>query len=330
MRRQRSNNFFILICGPTGSGKTDLSYLLAREFPIEIINCDVGQFYEPLSIGTAKPPWQDSSVPHHLFDCLAEPRDFTVLEYRKRMQALMDEIWRRGAFPVVVGGSLFYAKSLFFPPEETAPLGVEESEESPVTNTSTGLSNEQLWQELFAIDPERAIKIDQHDRYRTQRALDLWRTTGQLPSSRKPKFQPLADFHIFCTVRDREELYQRINSRVMLMLQEGWVREADSLPLLWKAFLMRKKILGYPEIISCLEDHTVAGCSVNSALIEVLQRKTRNYAKRQMTFWRSFKKNIEEAAGRVVTSEVNLTLSSVDLYLNHMRDVINNQIEETV
>src|SRR5690349_15281965 len=100
MKHQSYRNFFLIICGPTGSGKTDLSYHVAQHFPVEIINCDIGQFYTPLTIGTAKPLWQDNPLPHHLFDCIDQPMNMTVKDYRERVIEVMQGIWQRGALPV--------------------------------------------------------------------------------------------------------------------------------------------------------------------------------------------------------------------------------------
>lgn len=314
------NKFFLVLCGPTGSGKTDLSYALAQRFAIEVINGDVGQLYAPLSIGTAKPAWQESSIPHHLFDYVTQPRDCTVVEYRALVQKTLAEIWQRNALPVVVGGSFFYLRALFFPPEETTVVHGRDAEPSSATT-------QELWQQLFSIDPDRAQSIHANDRYRIQRALALWQATGNLPSQRKPQYHPVADFHVTCVVRDRDDLYHRIDERVLTMLQQGWIEEVAGLDTAWRSFLMRKKILGYPEIITCLDHNDANSCRTDKDLVEILQQKTRNYAKRQMTFWRGFKKDLMKEAGADVVAEVDLTLSSVDLYLNHTQQVIEGRLK---
>ena len=106
----------IVITGPTGSGKTALSHKLGQSLPIEIINADIGSFYQPMTIGTAKPDWRNEVVPHHMFDILNEPGSFDVAQYRTRCFELIQEIEARGNYPVIVGGSMFYIHSLFFPP----------------------------------------------------------------------------------------------------------------------------------------------------------------------------------------------------------------------
>ncbi len=110
--------FFIVITGPTGVGKTDFVQQLCQKlpFPVEVINGDVGQFYKPLSIGTAKPAYESEPVPHHLFDIMEKPEDYTVALFRERVARLMSDIWSRSAVPLIVGGSSFYIQSLYFPP----------------------------------------------------------------------------------------------------------------------------------------------------------------------------------------------------------------------
>ena len=108
------NPFILIISGPTGVGKTDFVFELSRHFPLEFINADVGQFYTPLTIGTAKPNWRHETVPHHLFDILDEPKSLSVMQYRDLASVLIRSCWERKKIPVFVGGSLFYLKSLLF------------------------------------------------------------------------------------------------------------------------------------------------------------------------------------------------------------------------
>lgn len=322
------HKFFLIISGPTGVGKTDLSFELAKRFSIEIVNCDVGQFYTPLSVGTAKPEWQSEHVPHHLFDIIDEPTSISVTEYRSRLVALFNGIWGRGNLPVLVGGSLFYIRSLLFP-----PLSQEnDGKSSGFLEIDTNTPSEELWQKLHEIDPKRAQAIDKNDPYRIARALKIWELTRELPSSKVPNFDPLANFHITFVTRDRAELYERINSRLHQMFDAGWVEEVAGLSDEWQNFLLKKRLIGYPEIIACLKRGSVDSCKSNDELIRIIQKKTRNYAKRQMTFWRMLERQVSEAVVDYnaqkgpftgTCQELNLTFSSVDLYLDHVTQLIN-------
>lgn len=109
-------NFVFIITGPTASGKTAFADQLAQLLDCEVINVDVGQFYTPLSVGTAKPDWKKFAYPCHLFDILDEPKDLTVVQYRTMVLEKVKEIQNRGRTPVLVGGSLFYIKSIFSHP----------------------------------------------------------------------------------------------------------------------------------------------------------------------------------------------------------------------
>lgn len=285
----------------------------------------MGQFYEPLSIGTAKPEWKNHEIPHHLFDFVQVPRNFSVSEYRSVVQKLMKEIWERKALPVVVGGSMFYLRALLFSPYEAH----QKDSHGNFINTPLEYdvkTSDELWDILFKIDPVRASMINKNDAYRINRALHIWHNSGMLPSLYKPQFQPIARFHITFVSRDREDLYQRIDQRVLAMFRQGWAEEVRALSAPWRTFLLQKKLLGYPEIIemidkgeSPLENHKTEA---------IIQQKTRNYAKRQITFWRSLKESVQAQEGFCgMTEELNLTLSSVDLYLDHIQRVVDFQIK---
>jgi tRNA dimethylallyltransferase len=289
----------IIILGPTGVGKTDAALALGEQTAIEIINGDMGQLYEPLTIGTAKPNWRHEPIPHHLFDSINEPRRYSAAEYRRAVLSCGEAIARRGALPVIVGGSGFYIKSLFFPLQET-----QQTEEA---------SAHYSWAQLAQVDAQRAAEIHPHDDYRINRAMALWQQ-GVLPSSCKPLFQP-SDFavHVVYLTRSREELYARIDARVEIMLEQGWIEEVQQLSDEWRAFVREKKIIGYPEIIEYLHDEAYT----REQLIATIARKTRAYAKRQETFWRSFCRSLKDK-NEVTLHELNLTLCDVGLYLNQL------------
>lgn len=269
-------NKVLIITGPTGVGKTDLSIDMAQKLSGEIINIDSGQFYEPLSIGTAKPDWKNQPIEHHLFDIITNPVDFTVHEYRDIVIKKIKEIQAKGKLPILVGGSGFYIQSLFFPPQAVT------------INKPRAQQELNSWQKLYEIDPVRANAIQKNDTYRIDRALDIWRTTGQKPSEYIPEYSPEFDFEIVIVTRDRERLYQRINDRVEQMFAQGWFNEVSSLNSNWKQFLKAKKLIGYDDILRYSESES----SDYDALVETIKQKSRNYAKRQLTFFRMLTKKI--------------------------------------
>src|ERR1700761_5446918 len=218
MEKKTNRPFFLVIYGPTGVGKTDLALEIAQHIPAEIINMDVGQFYTPLTIGTAKPDWQHSPTKHHFFDIIDNPINYTVNEYRELAYKIAFDIMSRGKLPIFVGGSGFYLYSLLF----YNPIQRISFHEDPIERieeeTSKNGSNINLWQHLYTIDPIRAAQIHTADTYRIKRALDIWYTTGNIPSSYEPEYHPEADYLILFVERDRQELKKRINDRVLAMI----------------------------------------------------------------------------------------------------------------
>lgn len=278
-----NQNKLIIIYGPTGVGKTEYALSLGQDLNIEIINGDVGQFYEPLAIGTAKPDWKKEPVPHHLFDVLQNPEDCTVVRYRELVLEKVKKVWARKAIPVIVGGSGFYIKSLFFVPK-TEHCNQEESFDE---------TTEELWKKLKKRDPKRAESIYQQDRYRIERALTLL-NKGTKPSECVPKYHPIDADVLLCFLnRPRTELYDRINQRTQVMFKQGWLEEVELLMnTSWKSFLVRKKLIGYNDIIDFLQGDRTD--QEKEFLYSSIQKKTRNYAKRQLTFWRMLEKLMNE------------------------------------
>lgn len=327
----------IIIVGPTASGKSALAESLAVALRGEIINADVGQFYAPLSIGTAKPDLANVPVPHHLFDICTEPVDVNVVQYRDLVLQKVKEITARNKVPFIVGGSLFYIKSLFFVPREF-PQQEASISAAPHENMSDFVQDSVVtprhssssvggWDKLNEIDPARAAKLHPNDLYRIQRALDIWYTTGVLPSQAQPQAEkPFEPLFIWIDV-PHEIIKDRITKRTKEMLKTGWVTETEkilrdngpaspkgyagqasqctqkesanlsvketgcagrsSTSEAWNLFFDHKGLIGYREIA----DWITAGKNNNE--IEDVATKivalTYWYAKRQKTFWKSFK-----------------------------------------
>ncbi len=286
-----SSDAILCISGPTASGKTALAEKLALHLDAEIINADMGQFYTVLSIGTAKPDYKVTPFNQHLFDICDEPVDYDVMRYRTLVLETIKEIQGRNKRVIIVGGSLFYIKSLFFPPHE----GIEEKKMIPdeVLTMLKQEPTEILWQKLFEIDYNRASVIHQNDRYRIERALELFYMYGKKPSFYKPSFKlPFDPFFIWVEV-DKYQLAQRITQRTELMLKAGWIEEVEKYNSdAWYSFYERKGLIGYQAIADWIR----RGKKSNEleALKELLIQSTCLYAKRQRTFWSSFLKQLQE------------------------------------
>lgn len=300
-----SSPFMIIIFGPTGVGKSAFAVELGQHIPAEIINADMGQLYTPLTIGTAKSAWRSETIPHHMFDLVDEPRNYTVNEYRTTIDPLLHETWQRGNIPIIVGGSGFYLHSLLFPPQA-----------GPTIDEDTIPAD---WNLLHRIDSVRAQNIHPNDAYRIKRALSIWFATGIAPSDWKRPYQPPAPYVLIQLTRDRAQLYEQINTRTITMLDEGWLDECRLLyGTEWEPFVRKKKLIGYGELFDY-----VAGNLAYDEVIATIAQKTRNYAKRQETFGSFLSRTIRRAMPSEnrflgTMQQVNLTSTEPRLYINQL------------
>lgn len=296
MQVKREQVAFILIAGPTGVGKSACALQIADILGnSEIVNADLGQFYTPLTIGTAKPNWRNEKTPHHGYDILDTPIDYTAADYRLYLQSLCDDFAARGKTPIIVGGSSFYWNCLFFPPQIYS-----KKTHTISTDVHQICAQDYTWQYLYKVDAVRAQAIHPQDTYRICRAIDIWRYQGILPSSLQPIYDPIHPiFHIIYLTRPRDELYERIDNRVEIMMNEGWIEEVASLDQTWRDFVLRKKIIGYDNIIEYHE-----GKIHYKDIVSTIGQRTRNYAKRQEIYWRSWKNKLEKNRSRVYSEVV--------------------------
>jgi len=284
-----------IIVGPTASGKSAYAVDLARQIGAEIVNADSAQMYTRVSVGTAKPlDWADHEIKHHLFDICDQPVDFDVVQYREKILTVVADIVARGKSPILVGGSLFYIKSLFFPPHQMQ--GKSDNVHRAIPDAVRLMSVEEQWRHLQNIDPERAAQVHLHDTYRVMRALALWYEHGVKPSLLAPAYTPPFFADITFLSPPPDVLYERINRRTEEMIYRGgWVEEVRSLlhDAAWRNLVETKGFIGYRDLAAWIEAGEPA-----DQLAEVvlhIQQETRNYAKRQRTFWRSFMRQLGDA-----------------------------------
>jgi len=274
-----------VLTGPTASGKSSLAVELARECNGEIVNADSMQVYIGMNVGTAKPSREErQDIPHHLLDVVHPDEVFNAALYRSLAIAVIEDILARGKTCFLVGGTGLYIKALvggllFCPPTD---LEVREALQRQFEERGP----EALHRRLEALDPESADKIHPRDRVRVIRALEIIQLTGQPLSSlagehgfRDRLFKPLK----ICLQMEREDLYHRINQRSLSMIEKGLVEETRG--LIDKGYspqLKAMKSLGYRHAVQHLE-----GAWNLDRMIEELQRDTRRYAKRQLTWFRA-------------------------------------------
>lgn len=261
----------VVLTGPTGVGKTSLSIKLAKIFNAEIINCDASQVYKYLNIGTAKITYDEmDGVKHHLIDILEPDKDFSIKDYQNLARNKIDEIISSAKVPFMVGGSGLYIKATLTDYRLNGPSRDEDFEKQ-----FDSLSNEELHYLLYQQDPNTAKKIHPNNRRRVLRALQLLRADLVL----KPQNEGyLYDVLIIAFNSEREVLYSRINQRTEDMLTEGWITEAEKLQKMGYD-LSKVNGIGYSDISDYL-----AGFISYNQLLEIIQQKTRRYAKRQLTW----------------------------------------------
>lgn len=271
----------LVVLGPTASGKTDFSLDLAEKGASEIINADSRQLYRYLDIGTAKiRPEEMRGVPHHLLDVLDPREEVTIAWYKEEATRAIDAVHARGHVPILVGGSMLYISAVIdgldpLPPPDPAVRARLEEE----WDADDGWT---LYDRLVAIDPLTAKNVVHQNKRYVVRALELYEKTGIPPSQLKKTIPPPYQTLIFGMHRPREQLVRRIEERTELLLRSGWIEEVEGLiDRGYTAADPGMKSHGYRELIQWL--HTDE--RDRDALKEVINRKTRHYAKRQMTWW---------------------------------------------
>ena len=267
-------NKVLFILGPTGVGKSELAIKLAQIFNGEIISADSVQVFKGLDIGSAKVTKKEQDlVKHHAIDILEPNEKFSVFDYVKLTKKLINDISSRGKFPIIVGGTALYVKAL----TEGYDFGGE-GEDDNLRNEIEKLSEEELAHKLKTLAPEKLSAIDIKNRRRLIRAVQI-----AIEKKSVSKQKPDMEFLVLALTCPREELYEKINSRVGKMIECGLIDEVKKLKRqgLTKADQSMNAI-GYKEILSYLDGEINLDEAVN-----LIKQHTRNYAKRQMTFIRS-------------------------------------------
>ena len=281
-----SRQKIIIIAGPTAVGKTSLSLDLADRFNGEIISADAVSVYRYMDIGTAKPtPEERAAAPHHLIDVVDPDEHFDAAVFAEKAGALARSMKDRGGLPLVVGGTGFYIKAL------THGLFQEGASDRDLRKSLKSQALEQgkeaMHRRLNELDPAAAARIHPNDEYRVVRALEVCILTGR-PVSAQQQAHGFSDCKydvlIFCLQRDREELYERINTRVDGMLAQGLEDEVRG--LLERGYhsgLKSMQSIGYRHMCMYIE-----GELDYEEAVTLLKRDTRRFAKRQMTWFRSY------------------------------------------
>ncbi len=268
----------LAIAGPTASGKTKLAIEKAKELDGEIISADSRLVYKGFDIATAKPTVEErEGIPHYLIDVVEPEYDYSVADFKKEAEQKINDIISRGKLPIVAGGTGLYFRILLenyaLPKIDCKPELRQELEQ---------ISNENLYKELCKKDPVYAKKVHPNNKVRLVRVLEVIRTLDKPFSEACGLKEPEYDVEwLFPKIESREVLYDRINKRVDIMLENGILDETKY--LLNKHGRIKNLVgtIGYQEMIEYLDGK----CSLEEA-VEKLKMNTRRYAKRQLTWFR--------------------------------------------
>lgn len=315
MRRNR----IVCVVGPTACHKTEFSILLAERVNGEIVSSDSVQVYLGMDIGSAKPTLKERrGIPHHMIDCVPiDTPEFSVSQYRKMASEAIENILHRGRTPIVVGGSGLYVNALTFPLGFAVP---KDEEARKRMEALYALDASAAYARLTMIDPEIASRLHQNDKKRIVRALEVFECSGKPLSSFGNDFQNAAGGDalfeplLFGLDMDRELLYRRIDQRVDLMIEHGFLAEARSIyDHDYNRSLPAMQSIGYRQLFEVFD-----GKSTSEQAVEQIKLDTRHFAKRQLTWFRRDKRIRWSDVSDFETIKEELTQRSADLTMRWM------------
>jgi tRNA dimethylallyltransferase len=274
----------IVVAGPTASGKTGLAVELCKALGGEVVSADSMQIYKGMFIATAKPTAEEmQGISHYMMDFLEPSEPFSVAQYCKQARVCIEDIALRGKLPVIAGGTGLYISSLIDNVEFSQTQSDYELREK-LRKKAEAQGAEALLSELREIDPETADTLHPNNLGRIIRALEVYYTSGITLSKQKElsrlKPSPYNSCMLLLTVRERKTLYDRIDSRVDIMLEKGLLNEAEAFLQAQSDIKTAGQAIGYKE----LEPYFKGNASLEEC-IENLKRETRRYAKRQLTWF---------------------------------------------
>ena len=274
------------IVGPTASGKTALAIALAQELGGEIISCDSMQIYRGMDIGTAKPTHQElAAVPHHLIDVLPPDAPYSCSDYVRDAEAAIEDIVSRGKLPILCGGTGLYLDRLLRGGTEDCAASDEKLRQE-LWDFAEKEGTEALYSRLLELDPESACSIHKNNVKRVIRALEVCLITGQKKSEIDKLNSEITDKYdhtvIMLAFNNRELLYDRIDRRVDIMIEQGLVEETKDLLSggVFERSQTASQAIGYKELFPYLR-----GDSSLDECVDELKRASRKYAKRQITWF---------------------------------------------
>lgn len=274
----------LVVCGPTASGKTGFAVQMAQKLHSEVISADCMLVYRGFDIGTAKPTEKErAGVPHHLIDVVGANEKFSASDYEALARPVCERLLAENKNPVVCGGTGFYIQSLLFS-RSLGNVGASEEVRRKYERMEIELGKEAVFARLQAVDSESAAKLHPNDVKRVIRALEIFELTGKKKSEQEDGFVARYPYVAVAFDYPREELYARIDARVEQMLQDGLVDEVQKILADGTSEQSQSmQGIGYKEVVQFLKKEISY-----STMRDVIKQNSRNYAKRQITFFKKF------------------------------------------
>lgn len=300
----------IVICGPTASGKTALSIELAKKINGEIISCDSMQIYKEMNIGTAKPTKEEmQGIKHYLIDFVSPDQRYSVADYKKEAKRAIKEILDKGKIPIVVGGTGLYIDSLIYE-IEYQNIEFDENYRNYLEEQVNEKGIEKIYEQAKKIDPKAIEKISKNDKKRILRILEIYHATGKNKTeheveSRKKEVE--YDYKVYALNWDRDKLYERIEKRVDIMLEQGLIDEVKEIYQKYDKFPTAMQGLGYKEVVEYLTERLN-----KEEMINKIKQETRRYAKRQLTWFRKNKQTVWLDAQDTIQNNIGIILEGLN------------------
>lgn len=287
-----------------------MSIELAKKIDGEIISCDSMQIYKDMDIGTAKPTKEEmQGIKHYLIDFVSPDERYSVADFKKDAKKAIKEILAKGKTPIIVGGTGLYVDSLIYE-IEYQNIEFDEKYRERLEQQAEEQGLDKLYEMARKIDGEAIKKISPNDKKRILRILEIYHATGknkteQEKESRKKEVE--YDYKIYALSWDREKLYERINKRVDIMLEQGLIEEVKNVYNKYEKFPTAMQGLGYKEVVEYLE-----GKTSKEEMIDKIKQETRRYAKRQLTWFRKNKQTIWLDAQDKIQNNINIILEGLN------------------
>ncbi len=280
----------IVIGGPTASGKTALSIELAKKIDGEIVSADSMQIYKDMSIGTAKPTIEEiGDVKHYMLDFVSPDTRYSVSQYKEDAINCIEKIIKKGKTPIVVGGTGLYIDSLIYG-IEYQEITIDTEYRDQLNKQADSGNLQELYEEACKIDPEAMKIISPNDKKRIIRVLEIYKQTGKTKTEQNiesRKKEVPYNYIMFAINMDREKLYERINKRVDIMLENGLIEEVQALINKYNNIKTAMQGLGYKEVVQYFNNELT-----KEEMIDKIKMESRRYAKRQLTWFRKNKETI--------------------------------------